>query len=291
MRVAILGCGYIGLTLAEQLVDAGHSVYGIRRSNLTAVEATGATAIRGDLTEESTLEQIPTVDAVVFSASSGGGNTGAARNIYVDGLRIAVEHFRTRRSPPDRLVYTSSTGVYGDHGGDWVDEETPVDPQTEKADVLAQAEQIARNAGTLNGTVARIAGIYGPDRWGIERYVERPVTEGYRNHIHRDDVAGAIAHLLTKGSDGHDLVMLADDEPVDRFAFADWLADQLDREPPEKRSVAERLADETLSERAERRVRTSKRCDNARLRSLGYEFTFPTYREGYEQAVRNYFAN
>lgn len=291
MRVAILGCGYIGLALSTRLVSAGHDVIGVRRSAPGKIEETGATAILGDLTEASTLERIPDVEAVVFAASSGGGDAATARRIYVDGLDGAIAHFGNRETSPEHFVYTSSTGVYGDHEGGWVDEDTPIDPQTAKAEVLAEAERIARNASQLDGTVARIAGIYGPGRWGIERYVDRPVTEGYRNHIHRDDVAGAIAHLLTAGTDGHDLVLLVDDEPVDRFAFADWLAEQLGVEPAKKRTVEERLSEEDLSERAARRIRTSKRCDNTRLRSLGYTFTYPTYREGYARAVADYSDN
>ncbi len=286
-RTAILGCGYVGTALTSRLTDGGHNVIGVRRSGGDAIEAAGGRPILGDLTRPATLERLPDVDAVVFAASSGGGDASAARDIYVDGLATAIEHFGGRSDPPDRFLYTSSTGVYGDHGGDWVDEQTPIDHQSGKTRVLAEAEQVARSAVDRGMTpiVARIAGIYGPDRWGLERYLDRPVTEGYRNHIHRDDVAGAIAHVLAVQSPP-ELVLLVDDEPVHRWTFADWLADQLDRTPPEKRMVEEAL-DGNVSERAARRIRTSKRCDNALLRSLDYAFRYPTYREGYPGVVQS----
>ncbi|PSP86116.1 NAD(P)-dependent oxidoreductase [Halobacteriales archaeon QH_8_68_33] len=287
MRVAVLGCGYVGLELCRQLAD--HDVIGVRRSRegLGRVEATGARAVQADVTDADALEGVPDADAVVFAASSGGRGAEAAREVYVEGLRTAVDHFCGRADPPDRVVYTSSTGVYGDHDGGWVDEETPIEPTTAKTEVLAEAERIAleRPSDGCAGTVARFAGLYGPDRYRLERYVEGPVTEGYLNMVHRDDAAGAVAHLLETGRGEGDVVNVVDDEPVSKWAFADWLADQCGRDPPEKRTIEQRLAEGDLSDPAERRLRTSKRVGNDRLHDLGYEFAYPTYREGYRAAV------
>jgi hypothetical protein len=114
------------------------------------------------------------------------------------------------------------------------------------------------------------------------------VTEGYLNMVHRADAAGSIRYLLSE-SLGHDEVLLVcDDEPADKWRFADWLAEQCDREPAEKQTKAERLAEADLSEPARRRIHTSKRCDNGRLHEMGYEFDYPTYRDGYRDAVETY---
>lgn len=295
MRVGILGCGYVGLELARQLVDAGHDVIGVRRSDdgLASVEETGATAIRADVTDESTLAAVPDIDALVFLASSGGRGTEAAREVYVDGLRAAIAHFgeRERKRVPDRLVYASSTGVYGDHGGDRVDEGTPVEPTTDKTAVLAEAERIAIE-GTeeygIDGTVARFAGLYGPDRYRLSRYLDGPVTAGYLNMVHRADAAGGIRYFLERDVARGLAVNVADDEPADKWTFADWLADECGVDRPDKRTVEERLAEGDLSTPARRRLRTSKRVANDRLRELGYEFTYPTYREGYRAAVERF---
>jgi nucleoside-diphosphate-sugar epimerase len=208
--------------------------------------------------------------------------------VFVDGLRTAIDEFSSRSSPPERLVYTSSTGVYGDHGGDWVDESTSIEPTTDKTRVLAEAERVAREYASgrgIDGTVARFAGLYGPDRYRLERYLRGPVTEGYLNMIHRDDAAGAVRHLLSEDLARGEAVLVVDDEPAPKWEFADWLADECGVERPRKRTKADRLAAGDLSEAAERRLKTSKRCSNRRLRELGYELRYPTYRAGYRDAI------
>ncbi|MHC3378590.1 SDR family oxidoreductase [Haloarcula sp. H-GB5] len=293
-RVAILGCGYVGLELGRQLQD-DYEVVGVRRSDdgIAAIEDAGFEAVRADVTDAESLSAVPDTDWLVFAASSGGRGAEAAREVYVEGLRTAIDHFWSRTDPPERLVYTSSTGVYGDHDGAWVDEETPLDPQTEKTEVLAEAERVARERPVEHGghgAVARFAGLYGPDRYRLERYLEGPVTAGYLNMVHRADAAGAVRHLLT--ADHRDeVVLVVDDEPVEKWAFADWLAEQCEVPFPPKQTTEERLADDSLSETAKRRIQTSKRCSNDRLRELGYTFEYPTFREGYRDAVREYRQN
>jgi nucleoside-diphosphate-sugar epimerase len=287
-RIVILGCGYVGLELGRQL-RPDHEVVGVRRSEagLEAVKAAGLTPVRADVTDPDALSAIPDADAVVFAASSGGRGAPAAREVYVEGQKRAIDHFAARDAPPERYVYTSSTGVYGDHGGDWVDEGTPLDPTTEKTRVLAAAERVAldRPPEGIDGTVARFAGLYGPDRYRLDRYVEGPVTEGYLNMVHRDDAAGAVAHLLTGDLARDEVVLVVDDEPVSKWTFADWLAEQCDRPAPPKQTVDERMAEGDLSDAARRRLKTSKRCSNEYLRALGYEFAYPTFREGYAAAI------
>ncbi|MFC6785247.1 SDR family oxidoreductase [Halobaculum halobium] len=290
MHVTIIGCGYVGLELASQLLADGHEVVGVRRSRsgLDAVEATGAASVAADVTDTDSLSALPDTDAVVFAASSGGRGADAARSVYVEGLRNVIREYGARDSRPGRLVYTSSTGVYGDHDGDWVDEGTPLDPTTDKTRVLAEAERVALEGTAevgIDGTVARYAGLYGPDRYRLERYLNGPVTAGYLNMIHRDDAAGAVRFLLTGDCARDEVVLVVDDEPVDKRAFADWLADECGVERPEKRTKAERIAAGDLSTAAERRIRTSKRCSNDRLRALGYGFKYPTYRSGYRAAI------
>ncbi|QFU83319.1 SDR family oxidoreductase [Natronorubrum aibiense] len=296
MDVAILGCGYVGLELGRQLSDRGHDVIGVRRSEdgIEAIENAGFAAVQTDITDQEGLEAVPDVDAIVFAASSGGRGAEAAREVYIEGLQTAIEQFGERDQPPARLVYTSSTGVLGDHDGGWVDEETPIGPTTEKTEVLAEAERIARELPPeygYEGTVARFAGLYGPGRYRLERYLEGPVVEGYLNMVHRDDAAGAIRYLLEEDLARGAVVQIVDDEPADKWVFADWLADAAGVEHPPKRTKADRLADDDLSAAARRRLVTSKRCANEKLRELGYEFAYPTYREGYRDAIDAYVAD
>ena len=295
MQVVILGCGYIGLELGRQLTAAGHEVIGVRRSDAgqQAITDAGCTPHQADLTNPDDVETLPEADWLVFAASSGGRDAAAAEEIYVDALNDSIEHYGANESPPDRLVYTSSTGVYGDHDGGWVDEKTPLEPTTDKTEVLVEAERIAREEAAENGidgTVARFSGLYGPDRYRLERYLEGPVTEGYLNMVHRVDAAGAVAFLLTENHARDEVVLVTDDEPADKWAFADWLADACGVPEPPKQTKRERLAESDLSAAGRRRVLTSKRCANDYLHDLGYEFTYPTFREGYLDAVDTYTA-
>ena len=294
MQVGILGCGYVGLELGQQLTP-DHDVVGVRRSEegIAAIERAGFDAVQADLTDESELSTVPDVDALVFAASSGGRGADAARDIYVTGQEVAIDHFGSRAHAPDRYIYTSSTGVYGDHGGDWVDEETPLDPQTEKTAVLAEAERVALERPDefgVDGTVARFAGLYGPERYRLARYINGPVTEGYLNMVHRDDAAGSVAHLLVGDHARGEVVLVVDDEPVSKWEFANWLAEQCGVPEPPKQTKDERLADENLSETVRRRIQTSKRCSNEKLRGFGYEFEYPTFRDGYKTALASYSA-
>ncbi|MFC7006452.1 SDR family oxidoreductase [Halalkalicoccus salilacus] len=289
MRVSILGCGYVGLELGRRLRARGHEVVGVRRSieGCEAIEEAGLDAVRADVIDPEALSRVPDSDALVFAASSGGRGAEEAREVYVEGLRTVIEDYSARERSPDRLIYTSSTGVYGDHDGGWVDEETQIEPTTEKTHVLAEAERVALESA-IDGTVARFAGLYGPERYRLERYLEGPVTEGYLNMVHRDDAAGAVRYLLEEGLARGEVVLVSDDEPAEKWAFADWLAEQCGVEEPPKRTKEERLTEGDLSEAARRRVLTSKRCSNAKLRELGYEFEYPTFREGYREAVEAY---
>ncbi|MFC7240796.1 SDR family oxidoreductase [Saliphagus sp. GCM10025317] len=298
MRVAILGCGYVGLELGRQLEERGHETIGVRRSaaGIEAIEDADFEGVQADVTDASALEDVPDVDAIVFAASSGGRGAEAAREVYVEGLETAIRVFGERDHQPTRLVYTSSTGVHGDHNGEWVDEETPIEPTTEKTEVLAAAERIALEGPPeygdgFEGTVARFAGLYGPDRYRLERYLEGPVTAGYLNMVHRDDAAGAVRYLLEHDLGRGEVVQVVDDEPASKWAFADWLAEQSGLELPEKRTKAERLEAGELSAAARRRILTSKRCSNAKLHELGYEPEYPTYQEGYESAIAAYPGN
>ena len=292
-RVVILGCGYIGIELGRQLTAAGHEVVGVRRSDegCAAIEDAGFTAHQADLTDTDDRAGLPDADWLVFAASSGGRNAEAARKIYVDALDGIIEQYGERASTPDRLVYTSSTGVYGDHDGEWVDESTPLEPTTDKTEVLVEAERVTLDESQsygIDGTVARFSGLYGPDRYRLHRYIEGPVTEGYLNMVHRADAAGAVAYLLTADRARDEAVVVTDDEPVDKWTFADWLAAECGLDSPPKRTKKERLTDESLSEAGRRRILTSKRCSNDYLRELGYEFEYPTFREGYRAVIEAY---
>jgi nucleoside-diphosphate-sugar epimerase len=293
--VAILGCGYVGIELGRQLQtrDDITQVVGVRRSEegIEAMREAGIDPVQGDLTEKETLNALGQVDVVVFAASAGGRDPESAREIYVEGQRTVLDYLGDSDESPDRYIYTSSTGVYGDHDGEWVDEDTPLEPANERTQLLAEAETVAFELGEtydIDTTVARFAGLYGPDRYRLQRYLDGPVTEGVLNLLHRVDAAGALEFLISTGKGRKEVVLVVDDEPVSKWDLADWLAEQCDRPSPPKQTVAERLEDKSLSTGARQRIESSKRCRNDKLQTLGYKFEHPTFRNGYREAIESY---
>ncbi|MBP1985589.1 NAD(P)H-binding protein [Halolamina salifodinae] len=286
MGVLVLGCGYIGREFGKRLVDAGHDVTGVVRSasSADAVAADGIDPVQADLTDSGVVADLPDADVLVFSASAGRGSVEEARALYIDGLGGVISEFEERASPPSRLLFTSTTGVYGDHGGDWVDESTPIGPERPKAEVIAEAEDIVRKSA-FDATIARFAGLYGPGRYRLSSYLDS-VTAGWRNAVHRDDAAGALAWFVTEDVAREETVLVSDGSPVDRWEFGDWLADQCGEPTPEKLTVEERL--DGLPESASLRVASQKRCRNDRLEALGYDLTYPSVYEGYEAAIDAY---
>lgn len=288
MDVLILGCGYVGRELGQQLLDAGHAVTGVVRteSSVAAIQASRIQAVQADLTDTAAVRSLPDTDALVFAASAGRGSVADARTLYIDGLQSVVSTFEDRENSPDRLLFTSSTGVYGDQDGEWVDKSTSVDPSRPKARVIAEAEAVVHRAA-MASTVARFAGLYGPARYRIESSLDS-ATAGWRNSVHRDDAAGALAWFLTEDVAREETVLVSDGTPVDRWSFADWLAEQCGEPEPEKLTVEARRERDGLPASATTRLTSQKRCRNDRLLELGYEPTYSSVYEGYKPAIDAY---
>lgn len=253
----IVGCGYVGSTLARRLVDNGQDVFAVTRSG---VDIDGVASLERDVTDPPL--DLPDVDHAYYLVSAGSRDSEGYRSAYVDGLSNTIDALDDAI-----LVYGSSTGVYEVDDGSWVDEETALSPASDRSRILLEAETVARDAG---GTVVRFAGLYGPGRTGENRYLDDArVPAGFLNLLHRDDAATS----LIAARDGPDDTYLAvDDEPVHRHELAQWLADYTGRPTG------------TLVDTTER---SNKRCSNARLRSTGWVPDYPTYREGYAHALSN----
>lgn len=283
-RVLIAGCGYVGSQLARRLVGDGVRVWGLRRSAEVGIE--GVETVRADLTDPRSLAELPVgLDAVVYTAAAGGRSDEAYRAAYVDGPRNLIDVLAAQEQPVRRVLFTSSTGVYGQSDGEWVDEGSPTEPASFTGRRLLEGERVFLD-GPFPATVLRLAGIYGPGRTrlidsvrrGEASCVEEPPE--YTNRIHRDDCAGALRHLLELGLERPgelaDLYLGVDDEPAERCEVLDFIARRLGA--PEPRRVP---ADEAEG----RRRGSGKRCRNDRLKATGYRFAFPTYRRGYAAMI------
>ncbi|MGF1467121.1 MAG: SDR family oxidoreductase [Sandaracinaceae bacterium] len=277
-HVLIAGFGYVGRALGQELAAAGHRVVGLRRSK--APVPPGVEALRADLLDPSTLTVPSEVDAVVYAVSPAERSESAYRAAYVEGPANLARALRAAGAPVERLLFVSSTAVYGQDDGSWVDERSPTEPATPTARVLLDGEQAAQELG-FRTTVLRLAGIYGPDRtWLVRRVeagevrVEGPDHVGpprYGNRIHRRDCAGALAHLLTHPDPPPTLIGV-DDDPAPLAEVYRFVAERLGVPAPPAGEVG-------------RGRGGNKRCRNGELRRTGYALRVPSYREGYPEVI------
>lgn len=281
MKVLVAGCGYVGSALAAELAEAGHRVVGLKRS--PAGLPPGVEPLAADLTDPASLRSVPgDVDHVVYAASASGRTEEAYEAAYVRGLSNLLEALAEANAPVRRVAFTSSTAVYGQDDGAWVDETSPTEPARFTGRILLRAERTLAE-GPFEGVTLRLSGIYGPGRTWLVRKVERgeakvdppgTPTPRYGNRIHRDDCAGALRHLLERET-VEPLYLGVDDAPVPLAEVYAFVAEQLGVARPEPGDVG-------------RGRGGNKRCRNDRLKASGYALRVPTYREGYPEIVRRY---
>lgn len=278
-RVLLAGCGDLGLRVARLLLARGDQVWALRRSVVTA-EDDGIHWLRGDLARGS-LDSLPRgITQLVYLPAPGRSGLAAPdeaayRGLFVDGLRhlLAALDVASLR----RVLFVSSSAVYGEHAGAWVDEGTSEAPLGFNGTVLLEAERrLARQP--LSSVVLRLAGLYGPGRVQlIERLragqvrVPRDMPH-WSNRIHIDDAAAAVAHLLAL-HEPLPLYLGVDDTPLPLDVLYDALAAQLGASIPSSGPAPGGVG--------------SKRLSNARLRASGFVPQWPDARAGYAALLDN----
>lgn len=272
MKILIAGCGYLGSRLAARLLEEKHTVWGLRRdvSSLEKLKAFGFTPVAIDLNDTAALSSLPqATHAVLCQAPSRPSDN--YRKTYVEATRRffdAVAPFSLHRA-----LFISSTSVYAQENGGWVDELTKPDSGSyasvdaeQKASLLLEAERVAKERGAI---VLRLSGIYGPGRNRLEalksgRWVP-PMTDAFTNRIHVEDAVSAIAFLLEKGKGG-EIYLASDEMPTPQKEFASWLCAEVGITVPVPSSET---------------GQKGKRCSNRKLKAAGFKFVYPTFREGY----------
>lgn len=287
MRVLIVGCGYVGVAVGAALAAAGHEVFGVRRSNENEalLKSAGIHPLVADVSRRESLDALPhPFDWVVNTVASNHGGVDDYRRIYFEGTRNLVDCFSA--TLPKKFVYTSSTGVYGQNDGSLVKEDAATEPATDTAQVLVETEKLLLAAAQRKfpAVVLRVAGIYGPGRGHFfQQYLRNEakiVGKGDRllNMVHRDDVAGAIVAALKNGRPG-EVYNVVDDEPVAQIHFFRWLSETLGKWMPP--SVPEE------QDPQRKRAVTNKKVSNRKLKmELGYQFKYPTFRQGYTAEIK-----
>jgi nucleoside-diphosphate-sugar epimerase len=271
----VIGCGYVGTALAELLARDREEVVAVRRG--AAGMPAGVHLLRADVTRPDTLAALPTCDRVFYTVAADGSSEAAYRAAYVDGLANVVEALRRGGATPQRLIVTTSTAVYGQDNGEWVDEDSETTPARFQGRILLESEAVAHGAG-MPAVCVRFGGIYGPGRTRLIDSVRRGDIAlarhpSYTNRIHRDDCAGVLLHLAALPQPARVYVGV-DRDPADYRDVVAWLADRLGAPAPRSESAAERVASGAPGPRG-------KRCRSDRLAASGYRFAYPTFREGY----------
>lgn len=285
----IIGCGYTGSRLARRLVEDGHAVAGTTRSPERAreLEAMGVDPVELDVGDPDSVRRLgalaPEV-AFYLVPPVRSGPEGGYRH-HLEGVVGSLA-----RAPLECFVYVSSTSVYGDRDGRWVDESTLPEPDSPVGAARLEAERALLRLGWTHDCRPRIvrpAGIYGPGRTLRRRLSEGRYhliegTEAWSNRIHVDDLASALEACWKRGSTGR-IYNAADDRPHHSSEYARFTAELLGLEVT---TITLAEARETYSEDALARKLGSKRVSNRRLREeLQVELRYPTFREGVRAAL------
>lgn len=271
MRVLIAGCGDVGNVLAEQLLSEGHTVFGLKRNVATLVD--GVVAIAADLTQPHSLTGLPAnLDWLVFMPTPAERTEKAYRDIFVQGWSNL---WNALPQAPRRCLLVSSTSVYGQSDGAWVNEHSATSPERFNGKVLIEMEELARSCCN-HAVVARLSGIYGPGR---ERLVQAAASgdfkkyqvAGFSNRIHIDDAAAALAHLMALDQP-EATYLVSDDLSVATYDVVSWLAEQTGH--PSPRGLPTQAP------------ASGKRVSNQRLRESGYQLKYPDYQAGYSAILQ-----
>lgn len=287
MQRLIIGCGYLGWRVARRWVAAGDRVAALTRSAETAdkLRAEGVEPYLGDVLQADSLSQLPAVDTVLWAVGWDRSSGRSQQEVYCGGLENGLRQLAGRCS---RFVYVSSSSVYGQSAGEWVDEDSPCHPLQPNGQVCLAAEPLVnglnKKCGTARGIVLRLSGIYGPDR--LLSRVEtlrsgEPLSgnpDGWLNLIHVDDAAQAVM-LAAEIPDPRPVYLVSDDEPLLRRDYYSLLAELVGAPSPQ-------FADNAAQAGGSRTQGFNKRCRNTLAReSLGWTLTYPTFRQGLPQAV------
>lgn len=276
-QVFIIGPGYLGLKLGARLAASGASVRAMVRSEQAAqrVRAAGLTAVAGDLDDIWSLRRLDLSGEVLFYLAP-----PPREGVNDVRMRTFVNALKADRAPAG-VVLISTTGVYGDCGGRWIDETAPLNPQADRARRRVDAETTLRTWGRTHKVpvvILRVAGIYGPDRLPLERLrrgepVVRESECSYTNRIHVDDLVEICIAAAEKGAD-QQVYNVSDGHPGTMTAYFKAVANAVGLPPPPEISMAE--AHKRLSPGMMSYMSESRRLHNDRLRAeLGVELQYP----------------
>ena len=276
-RILIIGCGDIGLRVAKQLCR-NYRVFALtsQQSRFSELRGLGITPILGDLDKPETLWRLSGLAETVIHLAPPqniGHRDSRTRNL----TRILAQG----PASVSRLIYVSTTGVYGDHKGGRVSEITPVNPQSERAKRRVDAERVLRLWGPAQGvavTILRVPGIYAANRLPVERLQARTPAlisdeDAYSNHIQSDDLARLVCAAVYHGKPQR-VINACDGGETKMGDYFDEVADAFGLERPARMPAAElqKIASPMLWSF----MRESRRVTNTRLPELKTPLRYPS---------------
>lgn len=282
-KVFIVGCGDIGRRVARLWLERKAPVSALARRPESAAQLreNGIDPVAGDLDDATSLRGLPLQDCLLYYFAP-----PPSEGITDPRMRSLLDVLETDHQFPAKIVYISTTGVYGNCDGGWVDETSATQPQTDRGRRRLDAENALRGWGrhhAVSVVILRVSGIYGPGRLPIKALeTRRPVLDetqsGYTNRIHSEDLANICVVAAERGrTDG--IYNVSDGQPGTLAGYYNSVADVLGlaRPPVINRAEAEQvLGDAMLSY-----LRESRRIDSSRLRDeLGVELKYPTLEAG-----------
>jgi nucleoside-diphosphate-sugar epimerase len=214
-------------------------------------------------------------DVIVISMTPAERSDAGYEQAYVQTCRNLVAGLKRHQQQPRLVLFVSSTAVYGQNDGSWVDESSPTQPESFSGNRLLEAEQVIQESGFAHSCV-RFSGIYGPGRNRLIEQVKQQrasASPHYTNRIHADDCAGVLAHLieLQHKQDLAPVYLATDSSPTPMVEVVSWIAEQL--------GIRDFLASDAVNERG------NKRISNQRLLASGYSFRYPDFRAGYASLI------
>lgn len=272
MHVIVAGCGWLGAAIARRLVFQGIRVTGVRRdpARAEALRALGVEPLSLDLSAPGAESRLPRADALIACQAAVAEGVSAYLAAYLDANRALLA---AAARDGARLVYTGSTGVFGQSDGLDVDEDTPPAPASETGEVLADAEAMVVGAGRggLPACVVRLSGLYGPGRTGIVERVRSgrlalgAGEDAWMNFCHQDDAATFVLAALERAAPGG-VYHGSDAAPARRGEVVRWIADRI--------GVAPGHADAAPAG-PNRRIRSERT-----RAALGVTLSYPSFRDG-----------
>jgi nucleoside-diphosphate-sugar epimerase len=279
----VIGCGFLGLPLALRWQNQGDSVFATTRNKQRSLEFSdiGLHPLILDTTDPVSLEQLQqqSFDTVVVAVGMDRSRYDSVHHVYVGGLENVLKNLS---EDIGQLIYVSSTGVYGDFGGEWVDESSPTDPQRDGGKACLEAEQLLQSSRFSDrATVLRMSGLYGNERVPTKSAVEskqwnKLSATGYLNLIHVDDAVSAVCIAADQNLVG-ETFLVSDSNPTLRREYYQFLADKFELGPIPWANVAPD---------PNSRGSSSKRISNRKfLEQTGLELKHPDFRSGLSDTI------